>query len=244
MTRVNSLLAQRMQKPSNTSKMAEMAKQSATGHLNSFSGIFSLVELSPKEKENLSLLLTQYSEDKQDIAQDLEQLIILTCEVKAINHQAALLHGERIKKAHHIFTRYQEGAFTTWLITTYGNRQTPYNLMHYYEFYQAMPTQLRPQIEAIPRQAIYILASRNASLEEKKAIVKEYHGQTKAEMLTLIRQRFPLVKGDKREQQVGEIVIQQMRNLYKQLKEHSLELKTTQKNQMKQLLEELQNLLK
>ena len=43
MAKVNSILDQRMKKPSNTSKMAAMAKQSATGNLTSFSGIFSVV---------------------------------------------------------------------------------------------------------------------------------------------------------------------------------------------------------
>ena len=57
MVKVNSILDQRMKKPSNTSKMAAMAKQSATGNLSSFSGIFSVAELSAKEKEALAHIL-------------------------------------------------------------------------------------------------------------------------------------------------------------------------------------------
>ena len=51
MATVNSILDQRMKKPSNTSKMSAMAKQSANGNLTSFSGIFSVSELNDKEKE-------------------------------------------------------------------------------------------------------------------------------------------------------------------------------------------------
>src|SRR5262249_38023900 len=150
---VNSILDQRMKKPSNTSKMAAMAKQSASGNLTSFSGVFSIAELSAKEKNTLAEILKSYANEEQDFSTDLDILISLTAEVKAINNQAALLHGERIKKAHHVLTRYRDGAFTAWLIAAYGNRQTPYNLMQYYEFCEVMPKQLRPQIELMPRQA-------------------------------------------------------------------------------------------
>ena len=103
-------------------------------------------------------------------------MISLTCEVKAINNQAAILHGERIKKAHQILTPYKDGAFTAWLISTYGNRQTPYNLMQYYEFCEAMPKNLREQIEWMPRQAVYVLATRTGEWKIKQEIVeKPFH---------------------------------------------------------------------
>ena len=101
------------------------------------------------------------------LSNDLNHLISLTSEVKAINNQAALLHGERIKKAHQILTRYRDGAFTAWLMAAYGNRQTPYNLMQYYEFCEAMPKQLASKIELMPRQAIYVFASREGEPRKK-----------------------------------------------------------------------------
>ncbi len=190
MAKVNSILNQRMQKPANTSKMAAMAQQSATGNLTSFSGIFSPIELNDKEQKTLEQILTIYATEDLNIQSDLNALMSLTCEIKAINHQAALLHGERIKKAHQIFKCYREGAFTAWLIATYGNRQTPYNLMQYYEFCETMPKQLRSKIETMPRQAVYALASREGDVEKKQEIVKNYQGETKSEMLTLIRKIF------------------------------------------------------
>jgi RecG-like helicase len=243
MANVNSILDQRMKKPSNTSKMAVMAKQSATGNLTSFSGVFSVIELNNKEKEVLAEILKSYANEKQDILSDLDALISLTSEVKAINNQAALLHGERIKKAHQILTHYRDGAFTAWLVAAYGNRQTPYNLMQYYEFCEAMPKQLRPQIELMPRQAVYVLASRAGSLEQKQAIVANYQGETKAQMLTLIRQIFPLNQRDKRQQKIGKAVIISLQRLYQQLKQAPFELTSAQKNQALTLLKEVQQLI-
>lgn len=243
MAKVNSILDQRMKKPSDMSKMAAMAKQSATGNLTSFSGVFSIVELSDKEKEALAELLKHYANKEQEISGDLNLLISLTSEVKAINNQAALLHGERIKKAHQILTRYQDGAFTAWLIATYGNRQTPYNLMQYFEFCEIMPKQLRSKIELMPRQAVYVLASREGSLVKKQEIVENYQGETKTEMLSLIRQIFPLDQMDKRQQKLGKGLVQSLHRLYQQLKANPELLNAMQKKQAFTLLQQMQKLI-
>ncbi len=167
MANMNAILNQRIKKSENPSKMAAMAKQSATGNLTSFAGVFSVSELSEKEKKLVESILKDYAHGAETIEGDLSALLSITSEVKAINNQAAILHGERIKKAQQILTRYRDGAFTAWLMTTYGNRQTPYNLMQYYEFYEAMPKPLRPLIEIMPRQAVYVLASRDGNIEKK-----------------------------------------------------------------------------
>jgi Uncharacterised protein family (UPF0137) len=244
MGNVNSILDQRIKKGSNTTKMAAMAKQSAAGNLTSFSGIFSVVELSPKEKNSLAEILKNHAQEDQDIHGDLDFLISLTAEVKAINNQAALLHGERIKKAHQVLTRYRDGAFTAWLIAAYGNRQTPYNLMQYYEFYEKLPKQLRPQIELMPRQAVYVLASRVGDLDQKQAIVENYQGQTKAEMLSLIRQVFPLDQTDKRKLKMGKGVIRNLKQIYCDLQESSREFTSAEEQEILALLKQIQQLIK
>jgi hypothetical protein len=198
MGKVNALLNERLKKSPSSSKMEALAQQSAKGNLSTFSGIFSVEELTSQEKLTIEAILNTYASAEGDITQDLEQLISITSEVKAINHQAALLHGERIKRAHSIFTHYRDGAFTAWLTAAYGNRQTPYNLMQYYEFYEQLPTHLRAQIELMPRQAVYTLATRKGPVEKKQHIVQNYRGQSKAELLNLIRSLFPLEMHDKR----------------------------------------------
>ena len=174
MANVNSLLTKRLNKKDQTSKMSQMAKQSASGNLTGFAGVFGVSELNDNEKGFLEEILNEYSTGKENITSDLTSLISITSEVKAINNQAAILHGERIKKAHKILTSYRDGAFTSWLLTAYGNRQTPYNFMQYYDFYQAMPKGLRPQIESMPRQAIYTLATRDGSLDKKRKLVENF----------------------------------------------------------------------
>lgn len=243
MSQVNALLNQRLKKNDQSSKMAAMAKQSANGNLTSFSGVFSLAELSPNEKNGIEAILHEYADEKEDISQDLDALISITSEVKAINNQAAILHGERIKKAHTILTRYRDGAFTAWLIAAYGNRQTPYNLMQYYEFYEAMPKSLRPQIEAMPRQAIYTLASREGSIEIKKSIIENYNGETKLELLNLIRETFPLSERDRRKPSPAETIFSSLIRVSQTLQRSSLRLTKTQKSSLLELLEEMRQLI-
>jgi hypothetical protein len=239
MADINSLLQERTKQSQSTSKMKAMAKQSANGSLTSFSGIFSITDLSEGEKNHLSELLNTFSTENIDIQQDLQALISLTSEVKAINNQAAILHGERIKKAQKILTRYRDGAFTAWLISTYGNRQTPYNLMQYYEFYDAMPKNLRPQIELMPRQAVYVLASRPGDFEVKREIVERYQGETKNEILALIRLTFPLDEQDKRKAKAEVTFIQNLEKLCKQLKQDRCRFSPKQKAEIQEYLNQL-----
>lgn len=243
MSDVNTLLTQRLKKGEHTSKMAAMAKQSANGNLTSFSGVFSVTELNENEKALLEDILNRYTTGAEDLSKDLLSLISITSEVKAINNQAAILHGERIKKAHSILTRYRDGAFTTWLIAAYGNRQTPYNFMQYYEFYESLPKTLRPQIEAMPRQAIYALASREGAIEQKQLIVENYKGETKSELLTLIRERFPLANEDRRRQNFGELTVQGLKRICTSLLNKRLILTRSQKSEIIHLLETLQDLV-
>jgi hypothetical protein len=184
---------------SEPTKVRALAKQSAEGALTSFSGLFKPTSLSAGEQEALEELLHAHQPNETyDIAKDVEMLLRLTSEVKAIHNQASLLHGERIATAQRLLKQYKDGAFSAWLIATYGNRQTPYNFLLYYEFYHQLSSELRPLMETMPRQAVYTLASRAAGLEEKKAVIRAYTGQTKQEMLEIIRQKFPLASSDKR----------------------------------------------
>lgn len=242
MSNIHTILNQRVKKNENSSKMAAMAKQSAAGSLSSFSGIFAVSELSDHEKKAIEALLQEYDDGSASLEGDLHQLISITSEVKAINNQAAILHGERIKKAHTILTRYRDGAFTAWLIATYGNRQTPYNLMQYYDFFESIPKSLRPILEEMPRQAVYTLASRSGDLSIKQNFVANYKGETKAELLALIRQLFPLDKEDKRGSDNGDSAIQALEKLYKHLKIHSYSLTKDQKRTILDLLKKINSL--
>lgn len=243
MANVNKLLAERLKKKSESKKMEKMASRSATGNLTSFAGVFGMVELSASEKETLQAILVEYQTGEENLSTDLVSLISITSEVKAITNQAVLLHGERIKKAQTILKRYQEGAFTAWLIATYGNRQTPYNFLQYYEFVQASPQTLRPQIEKMPRQAIYTLASRDGPFERKLELVENYKGETKHELLSAIRDLFPLDEDDKRRHNPADVTINALKKLSSTLSKRRVELSRTQKAEIEELLSSIHELI-
>jgi hypothetical protein len=223
MGKFNALLNLRLkQKSSQEPKMNALADKTSKGDLSSFSGVFRISSLSSEERNTLTDILESHKEEETaDITNDLESLSSITSEIKAITNQAIILHGERIKKAQSILTNYKEGAFTTWLVSTYGNRQTPYNFLQYYEFYSALPQDLKLVMDKMPRQAIYTLASRSGDTERKKEIIKNYIGQPKQELLSIIRKLFPLEKEDKRASNINTQVITLLSRI-KELIDHPL----------------------
>lgn len=216
--KVNRFLSQKLKKTEDESSSVALISQSARGNLTSFSGIFGVAELNQTEKNCIQKILLDHLQEGLSIDEDLQSLITVTSEVKAINNQAIILHGERIKKAHAILTQYRDGAFTAWLIATYGNRQTPYNFLQYYQFYTSMPPQLRPLIESMPKQAIYTLASREGNEEAKQKVIEKYQGETKREILSKIREQFPLQANDKRNPKHGRILVKNFQTYLEELK--------------------------
>ncbi len=245
MVKFNDLLNLRLRsKEKQKPKMTAFAELSKGGSLSSFSGVFKPSTLNDSEKENLSNILKNYKDETNDVnlEEDLKNLIKITAEVKAITNQAVILHGERIKKAQTILKNYKEGAFTFWLMKTYGNRQTPYNFLQYYEFYMNMPASLRPQIDSMPRQAIYTLASRGGELAKKQDIIQNYKGQSKQEILSIIRKLFPLSQDDKRQPNIANQVITTLKRL-KSLFSHPLfKPNETQKKEILEIISKLKKL--
>jgi len=238
MSNINALLSERLNQNRPSAKMAKMAQASASGNLTSFSGIFSISDLSDREKEILESILYEYTQGKQNSEEDLLALIQLTSEVKAINNQAIILHGERIKKAHALLANYREGAFSAWLLAAYGNRQTPYNFMQYYDLHVQLPKKLHAVIESMPRQAIYTLASREGAFAKKLELIQSYQGQTKAELLAMIRAQFPLPPSDQRQADVKENFFKEIRRLGNLLNNPQLTLTKGEKKIVKKLFED------
>lgn len=237
MAKVNSLLTERFKKATNAlSKMTSLVEKSSSGNLSSFAGVFKVSSLSQTETEELSSILSAHSKEGDCIDQDLSQLCTLTAEVKAIHTQSILLHGERIKKAQEILKRYREGAFSSWLIASYGNRQTPYNFLQYYELYVALPRELHQKLDDMPRQVAYSLASRQGELTKKTQIIETYVGQTKQELLTLIRSLFPLSDTDARASDTSEIALKELHRIHLRLETLPLHPTKEQKRALLKLL--------
>ena len=235
----SSLLSSRLKKGQENSKMQALAERSGSGQLSSFSGVFQVSAISLKEQASLEHILRKFKGTDVDISSDLEHLKKLTSEVKAINNQAAMLHGERIKQVQEILKDYKEGAFSAWLLETYGNRQTPYNFLLYYDFYSTIDDALKEVVDEMPKQVIYTLSSRRVSQKEKEEFLQNYKGETKQELLHLLRSAFPLDKNDKRSSRLVENTLSTLRALIKEL--HSGEFKPdeSQKVEMELLLEQL-----
>lgn len=198
MNRMGSMLQERFKQETKSAKMAQLVQRSHEGNPTGFEGMMTSYTLSDEEKGQIKELLERYSEEGSTKSGDVQQLCQLTVEVKAITKQALLLHGERIKRAQTLLKSYKEGAFSSWLIQTYGNRQTPYNLLLYFEFHQQLPQDVKNKLDLLPKQAVYTLASREGSLENKVKLIEAYKGESKDEMLQLIRGYFPLKTEDKR----------------------------------------------
>jgi hypothetical protein len=214
-------------------KVKALAKQSSDGRLTGFSGLFKIIELADMEKANLEAILHKHAPDSTcDIEKDFAALSNITAEIKAITNQAAILHGERIMRAQKILKSYQEGAFSAWLLATYGNRQTPYNFLLYYELYEQLPPELKNQAERLPRQAMYTLASRDAPLEKKKALIAEYKGETKQQMLERIRLAFPLSSDDKRRENPAQSLLLNIERLVAYYKKHEEAISEDEKHQV------------
>lgn len=242
MAKVNTFLAERLKSASSkVSKMTGLAEMSNSGALSSFAGVFRVSSLSPAERMRLSSLLETHRNEGEDIAPDLDLLCGITAEVRAINSQAAILHGERIKKAQELLKKYRDGAFTSWLIAAYGNRQTPYNFLQYYELYHALPQALSGKLDEMPKQVAYILASRQGTLPQKEEIIRNYVGQSKQELLHAIRESFPLAKGDKRSSDAFEQALRTLQKIEQQLASSLKKPSPKQKEALRSILQSLQN---
>lgn len=241
MSKVNELLTSRLKQK--VTKMTELAEIASRGNLSSFAGVFKISPLSTEERDHLEALLHNYKTE-ETVDDDLQLLASLTSEIKAINNQAAILHGERIKKAQEILKKYRDGAFSAWLVSTYGNRQTPYNFLQYYEFYLQLPETLHNKLDEMPRQAVYTLASRDAPFEKKASVLKNYRGETKSQLLNLIRKNFPLAEKDGRKEDLALQAINTLKKLESLFQEKRFRPSRSQKEILLKIFNHLQKALR
>ncbi|MCP5509443.1 MAG: CT583 family protein [Chlamydiales bacterium] len=244
MAKLNMLLAERFKKRTKSSeKMDALANRTGAGELSSFGGVFRVTDLSAHEHEHLQQLLETYKDaEDQDIGDDLQNLCKLTSEVKAINNQAVVLHGERIQKAQKLLKNYRDGAFTEWLISSYGNRQTPYNFLQYYEFYTELSDMVKKKAEDLPRQVIYALASRTGEFVDKIKVIENFKGESKETLLSLIREKFPLTVTDKRQSRPAKKLISSLKRSIAEI-QNNFDTTPREKDKIKALIAQLRTLV-
>ena len=116
-------------------------------------------------------------------------------------------------------------------------------LMQYYDFYHALPAQVRSKAEEMPRQALYTLASRDGDLKQKIAFVTCYKGETKQALLIKIRDLFPLAEQDKRREKRGEALIRDVERIHLLISRKKVRLSKLEKDALKELLSDISSLL-
>ena len=242
MSKLNSLFTKRF-KSEKKEKMTELVQRSNAGQLSSFAGIFQVSPISDQEKILLKRLLETYQTADTNLSVDLSELTIITSEVKAISNQAIILHGERIKKAQQILKKYRDGAFSDYLMKVYGNRQTPYNFLLYYDLYSKASKEQQKIMSDMPRQVIYSLSSRKISQKEKEAFIKDYQGETKAELLHRLRQSFPLPPKDRRNANRAKQVVNLLKTAVSVTADRNTSFSLKEKEEVKSLIAQLKRQL-
>ncbi|MFY9715771.1 MAG: CT583 family protein [Candidatus Rhabdochlamydia sp.] len=167
-----------------------------------FRNEFVATPLSTEEEMNIqNLLYENYVSNKSgsdEVDADYKTLVLLTRQIKSIDRQGILLHGERIHKARGLLKKYRDGTFTKWLIKAYGNRQTPYRMLHFYELFQELEGEDRKLLEKMPKKVAYQLAMRDGSLMDKAMVIRNHQSKSPEEISEEIQKVFPLQKEDRR----------------------------------------------
>lgn len=206
-------------------------------------------KLTPSDENQIQKILADYYNPsrtkEEDVSRDYYKLKNLTEEIKSINVQSVLLHGERIQKAENLLKNYRDGAFSKWLMAAYGNRQTPYSMLRYYELYNDLQTeQLQKKLEAMPKKAAYTLAFRFGSRERKAKIVENFSGQKQRDLILEIQATFPsdVDDGRKPKSQNADAIFK-MFELYRKVEKRRDELTHQHRERIRELIENLNKLL-
>lgn len=207
-------------------------------------------KLSEAEEFSLQQLLKEYQYEDKDssvFSDDFKKLKLLTIEIRSITAQAVILHGERIKQAQKILGVYKEGAFSRWLMQTYGNRSTPYSYLHFYELHLEINPSLKKQLDLMPKKAAYRLATRSGKLEVKEEIVEKFANQKQSKILQIIEKAFPVSPQDGRRRKNDDVyqnILDEIEALEEKLFENKDSLSKEARSRIGDIVERLQQIIK
>lgn len=212
-----------------------------------FEKVFEVSPLDNEQSRELELMLFEnYQPGKvseEDVGNDFQKLINLTAEIKAIHKQQVLLIGERIFEVRELLRNYGDGqnTFTKWIEKVFGSKRTAYNMLKYYEFFNELPTiEHKNHLKKIPLKAAYCLSNRQAPLEKKLTIIENYTDQKPDDLILLIKEQIPVPEHDKRRKSANQATIERMKSLCDMLKKRKSALTDSDRKQIQDILEELQ----
>lgn len=210
-------------------------------------GIAITVNLTPEEERQIQkIIVDDYRPgiiSEETAVEHVKQLTDITRQIKSISAQSILLHGQRIKEAQEILAHYKDGAFSKWLMATYGNRQTPYSMLRYYELYQNAPVSHKALIESAPKKAVYLLASRDGDLNKKMEILQNHGKSKQSDLVLLIQETFPVAENDQR-QPKNSSAIEALNKACQKLEKNKRHLSEDDFENIHGVIERLQSLLK
>lgn len=216
--------------------------------VSTFNSVFDTKPLDSEEAALLEKILDDGSGHEvtpEQSANDFTNLKQITAEIKAIAKQGTILLGERVHRAREILKPYKDGTFTRWLEAAFGTRKTGYNVLAYYELFMALPRDdLRNNFKKLQHRTAYILASREGDIEAKAAILRECHDKSHDELVSLIQEKLPISKGDKRTKKILiETLLSNMREVIGNLHHRKSDLTDDNKTEIEELKGLLASLL-
>jgi hypothetical protein len=230
MSKANEKAMAMFQNASQSSNFKESYEVQEASNVRSFREEFITAPLTREEDNAIQLLLIDESSANvavvnDKISNDHKSLVDITTQIRAIERQNVLLHGERIKKAQEILKPYKDGAFTRWLMVAYGNRQTPYRILQYYEFFNSLTSEVKQLMQSMPKKAAYVLAARDGDSDKKIGIIKDHYSDTPENIINIVQEAFPLDPKDGRKKKASDaVLVESIRSDLKKLAKRKQEL--------------------
>lgn len=141
-------------------------------------------KLDYNEEKLVRAVLNEFASER-----DIEQLLDITCQIKAIQKQGIILLGEKIFKAREIINKnpLRKTSFSSWINISFKTKSSAYNALSYYELYSNLSNdELRNTFLNIPYKAAYRLSSKNICIEDKENIIPHLSGLSNSEAISVI----------------------------------------------------------
>ncbi len=211
-----------------------------------FERVFQVSPLDAQQSREFELLLFENYQpsrlSEEEVGEDYRKLVSITAEIKAIHKQQVLLIGERIYQVRDLLKNYGDGqnTFTKWIESVFGSKRTAYNILRYYEFYHELPTlELKNHLKKMPLKAAYCLSNRQAPLDKKLIIIKNYVDQKPDDLILLIKEQLPIPEHDKRRKSGNQVTIEKMKLLCQTLKKRKDVLSEDDRKAIQHIIDEL-----
>lgn len=215
-------------------------------NVNNFNAVFEPQKLDKKEETRLEEILENnwipHNLSESEAKQILMKLKTITSEIKSISRQGAFLIGERVSQVREMLKVYKNRTFLLWLESTFGSRRSGYNMLTYYELFQALPDEeLRDKYKSMPQRAAYSLANRKGDIQRKIDIIDRYFDRKSSELISIVRKEFS--NRDQRSKKSIDALINRLCEIVDHLDQQKEELSKKDLNDLRYVKSRLREIL-